>query len=74
MAGLCLWGDLTEQFAASSPVAVEHCLESVKILPPPDAGQNDPELYGNVTQEAMARMESAGATPPTGLLHGRVDA
>ena len=57
MAGLCLWGDLTEQFAASSPVAVEHCLESVKILPPPDAGQNDPELYGNVTQEAMARME-----------------
>ena len=57
MAGLCLWGDLTEQFAASGPVTVEHCLESVKVLPPPDSGQTDPELYGNVTQEAMARME-----------------
>lgn len=57
MAGLCVWGDLTEQFAASGPVIVEHCLESVKVLPPPDSGQNDPDLYGNVTQEAMARME-----------------
>lgn len=57
MAGLCLWGDLTEQFAASGPVAVEHCLESVKVLRPPDSGRNAPELYGNVTQEAMARME-----------------
>ena len=57
MAGLCLWGDLTDQFATSGPTTIEHCLESVKILPPPDSGQNDPELYGNVTQEAMARME-----------------
>ena len=57
MAGLSLWGDLTAQFAASSPVTVEHCLESVKILPPPGLDPNDPELYGNLTQEAMARME-----------------
>ena len=58
MAGLCLWGDLTGQFAASGPVTVEHCLESVKVLPPPDLGQSDPELYGHVTQDAIAQIEA----------------
>ena len=29
----------------------------MKVLPPPNSAPNDPELYGNVTQEAMARIE-----------------
>jgi len=58
MAGLCLWGDLTRQLATSGPVTIEHSLESVKILPPPDLGQNDPELYGHVTQDAIAQIEA----------------
>ena len=57
MAGLCLWGDLTEQFGQSGPVSMEHCLESVKILPPPGSRENPRALYGNLTQEAMARIE-----------------
>lgn len=32
-------------------------MESVKILPPPGSGQNPKALYGNLTQEAMARIE-----------------
>lgn len=35
VAGLCLYGCLTKQFPATTPVALAHCLESVKILPPP---------------------------------------
>ncbi len=57
MAGLCLWGDLTEQFLHSHPVLIEHSLESVKILPPPNYHQNRKILYGHLTQEAMARIE-----------------
>jgi hypothetical protein len=58
MAGLSLLGDLTAPLAQSGPVQLEHRLESVKILPPPEQSPNDPELYGSVTQEAMARIEA----------------
>ncbi len=55
MAGLALWGDLTSTLASSTPVDLTHRLESVKILPP--KGQNDPELYGAITAEAVSRPE-----------------
>lgn len=57
MAGLSLFGDLTGPLAQSSPVFLEHCLESVKILPPPPYPPNDHELYGSLTLEAMSRIE-----------------
>lgn len=55
MAGLALYGDLVELLGGNQPVAVDHCLESVKILP---SGQhNEPDLYGAITAEAVARAE-----------------
>jgi hypothetical protein len=55
MAGLALYGDLTQVLAGSGPVQLRHQLESVKILPP--NGQNAPELYGAITAEATSRVE-----------------
>lgn len=40
---------------SSTPVNPAHKLESVKIFPP--SGQNEPELYGAITTESMARAE-----------------
>lgn len=55
MAGLALYGDLVDVLGGNQPVVIKHCLESVKILP---AGQqNDPELYGAITAESIARAE-----------------
>jgi Subtilase family len=57
MAGLSLLGDLTGPLSHGAHVLVEHCLESVKILPPPNFPPTDAELYGSLTQEAMGRIE-----------------
>ena len=59
MAGLALLGDLTAPLAHAGPVPVQHCLESVKILPPPPFPPNEPKLYGSLTLEAMGRIEVA---------------
>lgn len=56
MAGMALYGSLVDSLESVDPVTLEHRLESVKILPP--SGTNDPESYGTLTQEAIARMES----------------
>lgn len=55
MAGLALYGDLTEMLASSNIIPLVHCIESVKILPP--VGENHPDLYGAITEEAIARAE-----------------
>lgn len=55
MAGCAAYGDLGEALISGSPVRLRHRLESVKILPP--TGSNDPELYGAVTAQAVARPE-----------------
>lgn len=55
MAGLGLYGDLTELFLSSDPVSLQHRLESVKLLPP--TGENDPRLYGAITTGCMALAE-----------------
>jgi hypothetical protein len=56
MAGLALYGDLTETLSSNDPVVdLSHCLESVKILP--KHGENEPHLYGYITAEAIARVE-----------------
>lgn len=53
MAGLALYGDLTETLASNMPLIVEHRLESVKLLPHDQANQGEP--YGELTIEAAAR-------------------
>lgn len=60
MAGLALYGDLTELLASTEGVELRHRLESVKILPP--RGDNPPHLYGAITAEAAARAEVAAPT------------
>jgi hypothetical protein len=55
MAGLALYGDLTEALGSQGPIHLSHCLESVKILPP--SGSNLPELYGAITTDAIAQVE-----------------
>lgn len=57
MAGVALYGDLRMALEVSSPVVLAHRLESVKILPPDGKPENDPELYGYVTREGIARAE-----------------
>lgn len=55
MAGLALYGCLTELLNSSEAIPLQHRLESVKILP--DHGQHDPELYGDVTAQSVSRIE-----------------
>ncbi|MBL8912024.1 MAG: S8 family peptidase [Archangium sp.] len=58
LAGIALYGDLAHQLEATGPLQLHHRLESVKILPPPP-GENDPKLWGAITDEAVARAEIA---------------
>ena len=57
MAGLALVGNMTELLDGNNPIEINHRLESVKLLPPDDAPQIDPHLYGYWTAEAVARPE-----------------
>lgn len=56
MAGVGLYGDLVPLLVGGDPVPLPFRLESVRILPPEDEA-NDPELYGSITAEAIARAE-----------------
>lgn len=55
MAGVTLYGDLREVFEGAHRIRLRHRLESVKIRPP--ANDTDPELYGALTAEGVARTE-----------------
>ena len=57
MAGLALYGDLVPVLTGSESIALSYRLESVRILPPTASPANDPELYGAITSEAIARAE-----------------
>ena len=57
MAGLALLGDITPVLLGNDVVDALHCLESVKLLPPPTAQDNPPHLYGALTAEAVSRPE-----------------
>ena len=55
MAGLALYGDLFAVLGHNQPVALSHCLESVKMI---ESGHpHPPELYGDVTRECISRAE-----------------
>lgn len=55
MAGLILYGDLNEPLSTGNRVDVTNTLESIKIIHPTIA--NDPDLYGQITLEAIASAE-----------------
>lgn len=55
MSGLALYGDLLPVLTSNGPVELSHRLELVKILP--DRGANDPDLYGAITAQSIARAE-----------------
>lgn len=57
MAGVSLYGDLVPVLAGSEPITPSYRLESVRILPPASGPANDPDLYGAITGEAIARAE-----------------
>lgn len=57
MAGTALYGDLVPVLVGGNEIALTHRLESVKILPPDGAAHNEPDLYGAITAEAIARAE-----------------
>lgn len=60
MAGLALYGCLTAVLGSDEPMVLGHRLESVKLLP--DDGANNPEHYGAITAEAVARAEVQSPT------------
>jgi Subtilase family len=55
LAGVALFGDLTEALAGDGPLPIPLRLESVKLLEKP--GDNENEPYGAITQESVARVE-----------------
>lgn len=56
MAGVALHGDVEAALVTGEHLDLTHRLETVKILPP-DA-QNDPELYGAVTEVGIGKAEA----------------
>ncbi|MDI3205412.1 S8 family peptidase [Pseudomonas shahriarae] len=58
VAGAALFGDLTFALADQRTVDLNIRLESVKFLPPPEMGGNDPSSYGVITQAAVSLAES----------------
>ncbi len=55
MAGIAVYGDLTDLLAQNGPINLTHGLESVKILPP--VGENPPHLYGDITADGVYQAE-----------------
>lgn len=57
MAGIALYSNLKEALITGNPVEVYHQIEAVKLLPP--HGENAPDLYGAITERAVALAEIA---------------
>jgi len=55
MAGLALFGNLTDVLSAPGPVTISHRLESVKLLYKDGANGRDAQLHGYLTSEAVDR-------------------
>lgn len=54
MAGLSAFGDLQNALECNYEIAIDHSLESYKILPP--KGENNPQLYGALTTESVSNL------------------
>ncbi|EFT95162.1 S8 family peptidase [Enterococcus faecalis] len=51
MAGVAIFNDLKAKLITVDSIQINHHIESVKILPP--VGENETELYGAITQDAV---------------------
>ncbi len=56
MAGIAAFGDLSEKLENSGIIEVNHCIESVKIIPKPP-NKNPKELWGKRTAEGISLAE-----------------
>jgi hypothetical protein len=61
MAGIAAYGDLMKNLIADDPIVISHCLESVKILPPPP-NQTEPELWGYIMAQGISLAEIQAPT------------
>lgn len=57
MAGLAIWGDLTDMLISRDFIDIRHRLESVKLLPFDGSNTGDSKHHGYLTIEAVARPE-----------------
>ena len=55
MAGLAIYGDLTDVLGGAGPIELTHGVQSLKLYHAPDPHR--PELYGTVTIEGISRLE-----------------
>lgn len=53
MCGVATFFDLQACLESDKPIEVAHRIESVKIIPDGDSDANDPELYGDITRQAI---------------------
>jgi hypothetical protein len=54
MAGLCLFGDISDLLKGNDQLTIGHRLQSVKILGP---NPNDPKLYGRITADSLNKAD-----------------
>src|SRR5690606_26998634 len=59
MAGLAVYGDLTEVMASPDSIRIAHRLESIKMINP--SAPHQPDLYGQVMLECVNRAIVLGA-------------
>lgn len=64
MAGVCLFGPLSEPLYGGGAVSLRHRLESVKILP--RQGQNDPPDYGPISTALLGTIRDTSAATAQG--------
>lgn len=59
LAGLAVYGDLTDGLISQAPLVIKHRLESVKIIPHDGANQGDAKHHAYLFAEAVSRPEVA---------------
>jgi hypothetical protein len=79
MAGVAVYGDVAAALTHGHQLLLTNQIETVKILPP--AAENDPRLYGAITETAIQKVENGGPqrrrifcmalTSDVGLARGR---
>lgn len=55
MSGVAIFGNLSDALESNGRIEIKHIIESGKILPP--RGENDPRLYGYITQQVVSKAE-----------------
>lgn len=64
LAGIAIYGDLTDALAAALPIQIDHLLESVKITRGDGANTGTNEFHANLFAEAVTRPESSPQQRP----------